>query len=44
MIAQLKKRLSTFLSSVIAVILAAMSILLLYTVIKQYTNSTHQGM
>ena len=41
MIAQLKKRLSTFLSSVIAVILAAMSILLLHTVIKEYTNSTH---
>lgn len=36
-----KKRLSTFLSSVIAVILAAMSILLLHTVIKEYTNSTH---
>ena len=41
MIAQLKRRLSIFLSSVIAVILAAMSILLLHTVIKEYTNSTY---
>ena len=41
MIEQLKRKLSIFLSSVIAIILTAMSILLLHTVIKEYTNSTY---
>lgn len=41
MIEQLKKKLTVFLSSVIAIILSTMSILLLHTVIQEYINSTY---
>ena len=40
MIEQLRKKLTVFLSSVIAVILATMSVLLLYAVVQEYSNST----
>lgn len=41
MIEQLRKKLTVFLSSVIAVILATMSVLLFYAVVQEYSNSTY---
>lgn len=41
MIEQLRKKLTVFLSSVITMILATMSILLFYAVVQEYSNSTY---